>query len=50
MGGFPGSILIGEVLAFGTLVVPKFVVVLPFAFMILVFLWRPQGLFGKGGV
>lgn len=49
-GAFLGSILIGEVLAFGTLVVPKFVVVLPFAFMILVFLWRPQGLFGKGGV
>ena len=49
-GAFLGSILIGEVLAFGTLVVPKFVVVLTFAFMILVFLWRPQGLFGKGGV
>jgi branched-chain amino acid transport system permease protein len=49
-GAFLGSILIGEVLAFGTLVVPKFVVVLPFAFMILVFLVRPQGLFGKGGV
>jgi len=49
-GAFLGSILIGEVLAFGTLVVPKLVVILPFALMILVFLWRPQGLFGKGGV
>jgi branched-subunit amino acid ABC-type transport system permease component len=49
-GAFLGSVLIGEVLAFGTLVVPKFVVILPFALMILVFLWRPQGLFGKGGV
>ncbi len=49
-GAFLGSILIGEVLAFGTLIVPKMVVVLPFAFMILIFLWRPQGLLGKGGV
>jgi branched-chain amino acid transport system permease protein len=49
-GAFLGSLLIGEVLAFGTLIVPKQVVVLPFAFMILIFLCRPQGLFGKGGV
>jgi branched-chain amino acid transport system permease protein len=49
-GALLGSLIIGEVLAFGTLIVPKLVVLLPFALMILIFLWRPQGLFGKGGV
>lgn len=49
-GAFLGSLIIGEVLAFGALVVPRLIVLLPFALMILIFLWRPQGLFGKGGV
>ena len=48
-GALIGSLVIGEVLAFGTLIVPKMVVLLPFAFMILIFLWKPQGLLGKGG-
>jgi branched-chain amino acid transport system permease protein len=49
-GSLLGSLIIGEVLAFGTLIVPGLVVLLPFALMILIFLWRPQGLFGRGGV
>ncbi len=49
-GAFLGSLLIGEVLAFGALIAPGSVALLPFVLMILVFLWRPQGLLGKGGV
>jgi branched-subunit amino acid ABC-type transport system permease component len=48
-GAFLGALLIGEVLAFGTLFAPNMVALLPFVLMILVFLWRPQGLLGKGG-
>lgn len=49
-GALLGSLLIGEVIAFGILVVPRLIDLLPFALMIFVFLWRPQGLFGKGGI
>jgi len=49
-GALLGSILVGEVLAFGVLILPKFVIIIPYIFMVLVFLIRPQGLFGKGRV
>ena len=49
-GALLGALIVGEVLAFGVLIVPRLVMILPFAIMILIFLLRPQGLFGKGGV
>ena len=49
-GALLGAFLVGECLAFGTLVVPGLIIILPFALMILVFLVKPQGLFGKGRV
>jgi branched-chain amino acid transport system permease protein len=49
-GALLGAVLVGECLAFGTLIFPKIIIILPFVLMILVFLLRPQGLFGKGRV
>jgi len=49
-GALLGAFLVGECLAFGALITPKLVLILPFAMMILVFLVKPQGLFGKGRV
>lgn len=48
-GAFLGALIIGEALAFGILIVPDAIVLLPFILMILIFLWRPKGLFGKEG-
>ena len=48
-GAFLGALLLGEILAFGTLIVPNLIVLLPYAIMILIFLVRPQGLLGRGG-
>jgi branched-chain amino acid transport system permease protein len=49
-GALLGSILVGEVLAFGILILPKFVIIIPYIVMVLFFLLKPQGLFGKGRV
>lgn len=49
-GALLGAVLVGEFMAFGVLIVPKLVMILPFALMIVIFLVRPQGLFGKGSV
>jgi branched-chain amino acid transport system permease protein len=42
-----GALLIGEILAFGTLVLPEFSIVFIYAFMALVLLFRPWGLLGR---
>ena len=49
-GALLGSLLVGEVLAFGVLILPKFVIIIPYIVMILFFLFKPQGIFGKGRV
>ncbi len=49
-GALLGSLLVGEVLAFGVLILPKFVIIIPYIVMILFFLLKPQGIFGKGRV
>jgi branched-chain amino acid transport system permease protein len=49
-GALLGSILVGEVLAFGILILPKFVIIIPYIVMVLFFLLKPQGIFGKGRV
>jgi len=42
-----GALLIGEMLAFGALVLPEFSIVFIYALMALVLLFRPWGLLGR---
>ncbi|MCM8827555.1 MAG: branched-chain amino acid ABC transporter permease, partial [Candidatus Omnitrophica bacterium] len=50
-GALLGSIIIGEVLAFGILWVPQWASLLNFLVMVLVLIFKPEGLFPqkKGG-
>jgi len=47
MGAFLGSLIVGMLLAYGTLLFPVFELFLPFLAMAIVLLLRPQGLFGR---
>jgi branched-chain amino acid transport system permease protein len=51
MGSFPGALvgafLLGQANAFGALAIPALAIVLPFAVMTLVLMFRPWGLFGR---
>jgi branched-chain amino acid transport system permease protein len=46
-GAFAASVLISELNAFGTLILPQIVLVLPFIVMGVVLILRPYGLFGR---
>jgi branched-subunit amino acid ABC-type transport system permease component len=46
-GAIIGSILIGQLAAFGTLVLPNFAMIFIYAIMLAVLIFRPQGLFGE---
>lgn len=46
-GALVGALILGQAQAFGVVVLPRFVMVLPFALMALVLIIRPQGLFGE---
>ncbi|NIO05925.1 MAG: branched-chain amino acid ABC transporter permease [Proteobacteria bacterium] len=47
VGAYAGSLILGQLTAFGTLYVPFFERLFMFLFMALVLIWRPQGLFGE---
>jgi len=46
-GAFLASIIIGQVFAFGTLLLPQFAVIFPYMIGACVLIARPQGLFGR---
>jgi branched-subunit amino acid ABC-type transport system permease component len=46
-GALVGALILGQAQAFGVVVLPRFVMVLPFALMALILIVRPQGLFGE---
>jgi branched-subunit amino acid ABC-type transport system permease component len=47
-GAFVGSLIVGLVIAYGTLLVPRFNEVFPYLLMALVLLFKPEGLLAKG--
>jgi len=47
-GAFVGSLIVGLVIAYGTLLVPRFNEVFPYLLMALVLLFKPEGLLTKG--
>jgi branched-subunit amino acid ABC-type transport system permease component len=46
-GSFLGALILGIVTVFGAVLVPEWEMVLPYALMLAVLLWRPWGLFGR---
>lgn len=46
-GAFVGSLIVGLVIAFGTLLVPRFNEIFPYLLMALVLLFKPEGLLAK---
>ena len=46
-GSFVGALILGFVITFGSVLVPEWELVLPYALMLAILLWRPWGLFGK---
>jgi branched-chain amino acid transport system permease protein len=47
LGSLVGSLTLGMVMSFGTLIMPSFTMALPFILMAIVIITRPQGLFGR---
>ncbi|MFQ5854931.1 MAG: branched-chain amino acid ABC transporter permease [Anaerolineae bacterium] len=47
-GAFIGSLIVGLVIAYGTLLVPRFNEIFPYLLMALVLLFKPEGLLAKG--
>ena len=46
-GSFLGALILGLVTVFGAVLVPEWEIVLTYALMLAVLLWRPWGLFGR---
>ncbi len=46
-GAFIAALMVGELQAFGILWIPKFALILPYLFMVIVLILKPSGLFGR---
>ena len=45
-GAFIGALILGQFSALGILLVPRFAVAIPYLVLVMILIWRPNGLFG----